>query len=76
MGDSMELIDDAKTILFKAWSVRLALLGAAFSAAEVALPFFNPFLPPKTMAILALISSAGAAVARIVAQPSITGSKS
>jgi hypothetical protein len=33
------------------------------------MPFFSPFLPPKTMAIAALIASAGAAVARIVAQP-------
>lgn len=69
MGDSMELIEDAKAVLLKAWSVRLALLGAAFSAAEVALPFFDPFLPPKTMAILALVSSAGAAIARVIAQP-------
>lgn len=65
----MTLIDDAKQVLLKAWSVRLALLAAMFSAAEVALPFFAPFLPPKTMAVMALISSAGAAIARVVAQP-------
>lgn len=65
----MTLIDDAKQVLLKAWSVRLALLAAAFSAAEVALPFFAPFLPPKTMAVMALLASAGAAVARVVAQP-------
>ena len=65
----MTLIDDAKTVLLKAWSVRLALLGAVFSAAEVALPFFTPFVPPRTMAVLALLSSAGAALARVVAQP-------
>lgn len=65
----MTLIDDAKNVLLKAWSVRLALLGAAFSAAEVALPFFDPFFPPRTMAVLALIASAGAAIARVVAQP-------
>lgn len=67
----MNLIADAKTVLLKAWSIRLALLAAMFSAAEVALPFFAPFVPPKTMAVLALIASAGAAVARIVAQPSM-----
>lgn len=65
----MELIQDAKTVATKAWSVRLAMLGAVFSAAEVALPFFSPFVPEKTMAILALVASAGAAVARVVAQP-------
>lgn len=67
----MELIQDAKNVLLKAWSVRLALLAAVFSAAEVALPFFAPFIPPKTMAIMAIVSSMGAAIARVVAQPAM-----
>ena len=67
----MTLIDNAKEVLLKAWSVRLALLGAMFSAAEVSLPFFAPLelVPPGTMAILAMVASSGAAIARIVAQP-------
>ncbi len=65
----MQLIEDAKTVLLKAWSVRLALLAAVFSAMEVALPFFAPFVPPHTMAILAVVASSGAAIARVVAQP-------
>jgi hypothetical protein len=67
----MELITNAKEVLMKAWSIRLALLGALFSAAEVSLPFFAPLeiIPPNTMAILALVCSAGAAIARVVAQP-------
>lgn len=65
----MELIDDARTVLLKAWSVRLALLSAVLSAAEVALPYFAPFVPEHAMAIAAAITSAGAAIARIVAQP-------
>lgn len=69
VGVAMELIEDAKQVLLKAWSVRLALLSAALSALEVALPFFTTFIPPNTMAILAVCTSAGAAVARIVAQP-------
>lgn len=72
-GSDMELIEDAKTVLLKAWSVRLALLGAVFSAAEVALPFFAPFVPAHTMAVLAVVASAGAAIARVVAQPNMTG---
>lgn len=69
----MTLIDDAKTILLKAWSVRLALLGALFSALEVALPFFAPLdiLPPSTMAVLALLASTGAAISRVIAQPAM-----
>lgn len=70
----MTLIDDAKTVLLKAWSVRLALLGAMFSALEVALPFFMPLniLPPSTMAVLALLASTGAAISRVIAQPKMT----
>lgn len=67
----MNLVDDAKDVFLRAWSVRLALLAAVFGAAEVALPFFAPFLPPKTMAILAALTSTAAAIARIVAQPSM-----
>lgn len=65
----MTLIDNAREVLLKAWSIRLALLSAILSAAEVALPFFTDFIPPHTMAILAVVTSAGAAVARLVAQP-------
>lgn len=65
----MTLIDNAKEVLFKAWSIRLALLSAIISAMEVALPFFTTFIPPNTMAILAVLTSAGAAIARLVAQP-------
>jgi len=74
----MTLIDDAKTVLLKAWSIRLALLGAMFSALEVALPFFQPLdiFPPTTMAILALFASSGAALARLIAQPKMTGGAS
>lgn len=71
----MNIVDDAKTILLKAWSVRLALLGAAFSAAEVALPYFDAFIPEHTMAILAVIASAGAAIARVIQQKAISGAK-
>jgi hypothetical protein len=65
----MELIADAKKVFLKAWSIRLALLSALFSAAEVALPFFGEFAPPHTMAMLAVFTSVGAVVARLVAQP-------
>lgn len=71
MNIKMTLIEDAKQVFLHAWSVRLSLLAALFGAAEVALPFFASFLPPHTMAILAVVASAGAAIARIVAQPSM-----
>lgn len=69
----MELVKDAKTVLFKAWSIRLSLLAATFGAMEVALPYFSEILPPHTMAVLAIVSSSGAAIARLVAQPKSIG---
>ncbi|MBU3577562.1 hypothetical protein [Polynucleobacter sp. UK-Kesae-W10] len=65
----MKLIDDWKTVAVKAWSMRLALLSATFSGAEVALPYFNGIVPPGTFAVLALVISVGAALSRLVHQP-------
>ena len=67
----MSLIDNWKSVLLRAWSARLALLAAAFSAAEVALPYLTDFVPPHAMAILSILTAAGAALSRIVAQPAM-----
>ena len=67
----MTLIENAGEVAKKAWSIRLSLLAAVFSAAEVALPFFTDFVPPHTMAVIAVFTAAGAAVSRLVAQPKI-----
>lgn len=67
----MTLIDNAKEVFLKAWSIKLSMLSAVLSAAEVALPFFTDFVPPSTMAVLAVFTAAGAAAARLVAQPAI-----
>lgn len=67
----MTLIDNAKEVFLKAWSIKLSMLSAVLSAAEVALPFFTDFVPPRTMAVLAVFTAAGAAAARLVAQPAI-----
>lgn len=65
----MTLIDNAKEVFLKAWSIKLSVLSAVLSAAEVALPFFTDFVPPRTMAVLAVFTAAGSAAARLVAQP-------
>ena len=67
----MTLIDNAGEVLRKAWSIRLSILSAIFSAAEVALPFFTDFVPAHTMAIIAVLTAAGAAMARLIAQPKL-----
>lgn len=63
------LIEDAKRVLLRAWSVRLAVLSSVLSAAEVAVPYLAPSTPSKLFAVLAGMVALGAAVARIVAQP-------
>lgn len=65
----MELIHDAQTVLKKAWSVKLALLSAVSGVAEVVLPYFGGLLPPKTMAIVAVVTAIGSVAARLVHQP-------
>lgn len=65
----MKLIDNAREVLLKAWSVRLAILSAAFAVSEAVLPVLAGMLPPKTFAILAALSACGTVIARLVAQP-------
>lgn len=67
----MKFIDNAGDVLRKAWSIRLSILSAIFGAAEVALPFFTDFVPARTMAIAAVLTATGAAIARLVAQPKL-----
>lgn len=70
----MRLIDDAAFVLRRAWSVRLMVLAAALSGAEVcfqvatALNWLPPFVPAGAFAAAAGLTSAAAFVARFVAQ--------
>lgn len=64
----MKPIADWRTVLRKAWSLRLMLLAAVLSAVEVALPFFQPDLPRGLFALLSAVTVGGAFVARLVAQ--------
>ncbi len=65
----MNLIDDWKAVATKAWSMRLALLSAALSALEVAMPYLDNTMPKGRFAILSSVVALAAGVARIVAQP-------
>lgn len=65
----MKLIDNAKLILLKAWSVRFAALTALFAFTEALLPALGGVVPPKTLAILGALSACGTIIARVVAQP-------
>jgi hypothetical protein len=66
------LIDDFKTVLRKAWSVRLAILSALFSGAEaltLVLPYLDGIFPPRALAGLGALAAIGAVGARIIDQP-------
>ena len=67
------LIADWRRVLKRAWSVRLIALAAVLTGAEIALPLLDGLLPlpPRTFAILSGLVSAGAFIARFVAQPEI-----
>jgi len=63
------LLDDWRKIARRAWSVRLSIVAAIFTAAEVVVPMFGDVLPRGLFVLLAFSASIGAAVARLVAQP-------
>ena len=64
----MQLLNDWRTILVRAWSVRLMVVAAILSGAEVALQFYAPNWPDGILATTSGLVTAGALVARILAQ--------
>lgn len=67
----MTLIDNWRAVAVKAWSMRLVVLSAILSGAEVALPLFSDAIHRGTFAGLAIVVSLAAAVSRLVAQPKL-----
>lgn len=70
----MKLTANWRAVLLRAWSVRLMLLAALLSGLEVALPLMHGFLPldPGVFALLSFAATAGAVVARFIAQKGLT----
>ena len=69
----MRLVDDARFVLRRAWSVRLIVLSAALSGLEVtiqvAIAFeIHPPIPAGTFAALAGLVTVAAGIARFIAQ--------
>ena len=67
------LLPEWKRILRKAWSVRLAIIAAALGGVEMALPLFSDAVPRHVFMSLSILTTVGAALARIVAQPKSLG---
>lgn len=65
----MKLMHEWRRIVRKAWSFRLALLAAALGGVEMALPLFSDAVPRHVFLSLSILTTVGAALARIVAQP-------
>lgn len=72
VGVFMALIEDAKQVLLKAWSVRMAALSALFSGLQAltqVLPFLDGIFPHGVLAGLAALAALGAIGSRIIDQP-------
>ena len=67
----MRLLPEWKSILRKAWSIRLMILAGLLSGAEVVLPLFADAIPRGLFAGLSILVIGGAFVSRIVAQRNI-----
>ncbi len=67
----MKLLPGWERILRRAWSIRLSIIAALFSGAEVILPLFVDAIPRNLFAILSFLTVVGAGIARVVAQPEI-----
>jgi hypothetical protein len=64
----MKLSYNWKTVLKRAWSIRLMIVAALLSGVEVILPFFSGAIPKGTFAALSFLAVSSAFVARLVAQ--------
>lgn len=62
------LIADWQWVLKHSWSVRLMLLSAALSGAEVILPLFSDGMPKHLFAVLSFLTVVAAAIARFALQ--------
>lgn len=71
----MKLVADWRRILRKAWSFKLIILSGLLSGLDVAMPIIQQsieslqIVPNGAFAILAVLASAAAAIARVLVQP-------
>ena len=73
----MTLVANWREVLRHAWSIRLMLVAALLSGLDAAQPLVAELvpIPPLVFAGLAALISAGAFVARLVAQEQFTSQK-
>ena len=71
----MRLIEDWKHVAKHAWSIRFIVLAALLSGVEIVLPMFDDTMPRGLFAVLTLLVTVAAAVARLIPQPKMRGEK-
>ncbi|PZU93107.1 MAG: hypothetical protein DI527_07615 [Chelatococcus sp.] len=71
------LVWNWKRVLKHAWSIRFIILAGLLSGAEIALPLLQGAIdvPPRLFAGLSFAATAGAFVARLVAQETVSGTE-
>ena len=70
----MKLLPNWRSVLSRAWSVRLMVLAGLLSGVEVAMPYLEGVidLPSGVFAALSGLVTAAALLARVVAQKGVT----
>lgn len=71
-GRPMALKPNWKTLLRKAWSIRLAAIAALLSGCEVVLPLYSDSIPRNLFAALSGLVTVGAIVARVISQTGLS----
>lgn len=71
----MRPVPNWRRVLRYAWSIKLIVLGGVLSGAEVALPLIREIVdvPRGLFAAASFAATAGAFIARLVAQQSVSG---
>jgi hypothetical protein len=67
----MEMIDNAKAVATKAWSVRLAALATAFAALDALQPLLQLVVPSGTFAIISAVFGLMTIGARFIKQENL-----
>lgn len=70
----MKIVANWRAVLRCAWSIRLMILAGLLSGIEVALPLLDGLLPipPGIFAAMSAVATAGAFIARLVAQKGLS----
>ena len=65
----MTLHENWRHLLRKSWAVRWIALAGLLSGLEVVLPLFSDAMPRNVFALLSLVATISAVVARLMVQP-------